>query len=340
MNSTEIAKLANVSRSTVSRVINNYSNVDPITKKKVQDVINKYGYTPNISARNLAGKANNIIGLFIADIVTDNVKEREFIGSDSPYNNRFIKEVIKAAHSKGFLVLIDIITDNKDVSKMETYFSNKLVTGGIFIGFPYKNFELEKLARTNSHVVLIDQLAINDPNRDEFSLINVDDEYGGYIQTNYLINHGHKEIAFIEGDNRLSAIARKAGYIKALQESKINIDYNKIVYGGYKQKESYNVTTELLDNSNITAIVCANDIEAYGAFKAIKKKGLRIPEDISLIGYDNLEFTNEIQLNLTTCTIDVKDMASKAVNSSIVGDKKEEILKPYIIERKSVLKIK
>lgn len=337
MNSTEIAKLANVSRSTVSRVINNYSNVDPETKKKVLETIEKYGYTPNISARNLAGKANNIIGVFIADIVTDDCKNRKFTGNDSPYNNRFIKEIIKAASKAGFLVLIDIITDNKDISKMESYLSNKLISGGIFIGFPYKNRLLENLAEHTKNVVLIDQLAIKDGGRDRFSLINTNDEYGGYLQTKILIDNGHTNIACITGDNRLSAIERKEGYLRALKEANINVNLNHIVVGNYRLNESYDATVELLKDKSITAIVCANDITAYGAYKAIKESNLKVPEDISLVGFDNLDFTSKMQLDITTCAIDMNYLATTAIESCLLGTKREMIINPFLIERNSIL---
>ena len=141
MKSDEIAKLAGVSRSTVSRVLNHYTNVPEATRVKVQNVIDQYGYTPNQAARALAGTANDIIELVIADI--DSTRDSSlFRGASSPYFLETIYFMINAAKEKGLMVLVNVITNPKDFNKIRVNFQTKMIKAGIIIGFPYGNSDV------------------------------------------------------------------------------------------------------------------------------------------------------------------------------------------------------
>lgn len=336
--STEIAKIANVSRSTVSRVINNYSNVPEKTRQKVLAVIEEYGYVPNSSARALVGKTNNIIALFIADIDNSN-EEKKWRGANSPYFLDLISETINESKKYNYMVLVYVITNAKEYEQIEHIFANRTIYGGIFVGFEYNSPELKKLINKEYNMVFIDEISEEDFKKNRnLKVVNSKNKEGGYIATQYLIDKGHKYIAHIAGDNRLSSIERKKGYIKAMSESNLEIKNEYIIKGFYREEDAYLVTKQLLDtNKEITAIFVANDIMAIGSIKAIKERGLKIPEDISIIGFDNCEFSKYINIELTTMEVDIKELAASSVkllldvsnNNFIKCDSK-------IIERESV----
>ena len=337
MNSFEIAKMANVSRSTVSRVINNYKNVPPETREKVQKVIDKYGYTPNASARTLAGKANDIIGLFLADIDYSHASDK-WIGANSPYNAELISRVIQSCKRRGYMVLVNTITEDKECAQMEQLFQNRMIYGGIFVGFPYRMAELEHIAGKENNVVLIDQLRDQDDHNNQIKLLNCDDELGGYLATKHLIDNGHKKIIYVSGDYRLSSIQRENGYKRALSEFGIVIEEKNILVGKYREEVAYQVMKEYLEKEKPDAVFAANDIMALGILQAIKEKGLKVPEDISLIGYDNLQYLSWENLSITSINVDMGEIAEKAVAllfSKEAG--RHDICIPTLYEKNTVL---
>lgn len=346
MNSTDIAKLANVSRSTVSRVINNYKNVPEETRKKVEEIIEKYGYTPNLSARSLAGKTNNIISIFIGDFEEKSINNN-FPGANSPYNAELMVRVVQACKLKGYMVLINIISKKEEFLQIEQFFKNRLIFGGIFVSFPYHMEELKKLAMKNYNIVLIDQLKFQDDQEIKINLVNSNNFLGGYEITKYLIEKGHKKIAHIKGDNKLSSIEREEGYLSALKDFNLKIDHSLIKNGEFKEETAYNVTKKMLNDNIIpTAIFVASDTMALGVARAIKELGFNIPNDISIIGFDNLKFwetlsfeNQELLLNLTTMEIDMKELADKIIDSIFSMSKKShKYCLPKLIERNTVLK--
>lgn len=344
MNSSDIAKLANVSRSTVSRVINNYKNVPESTRKKVQEIIDKYGYTPNLSARSLAGKANNIIGIFIGDFEKKSSKDSP--GDNSPYHAELVIRIVQECKKRKYMALVNSISTKEELTQISQCFDNNLIYGGVFIGFPYHMKELETLALKNYNVVLIDQMKFEDDEKFEINLINSNNFLGGYEITKYLIENGHKEIAHLEGDNRLSSFERREGYLSALKDYGIERKDCLIKCGNFKEEKAYLATKEILKNNRPTAIFAANDVMALGASRAIKELGLNIPEDISIIGFDNLKFwetlsfeNQEFLLSLTTMEIDMKDLANKTILSLFSKNKKEhKYCSPKLIKKKTVLK--
>ncbi len=337
MNSEEIARLANVSRSTVSRVLNNYPNVLPTTREKIQKIIDEHGYSPNVSARILAGKANNIIGIFVADINRHDSDNR-WVGINSPYNMELLAKVIASCKKRGYLTLVDVIGSLDECKQMAHYFKNRMIFGGIFVGFPYRTSQLETLAQEKNNIVLIDQLTFDDDKEEEFKIVNTDNIQGGYTATKYLIEHGHRKIAHVKGDDRLSSVERELGYFKAMKEHGIEVDKDLIVKGDYRENIAYNQTLALLSKAKPTAIFVANDIMALGVVRAIVEKGLKIPQDISIIGFDNLEQAEWLNLKLTTVSANLEQIADESVRLLFddTAKKAHTMCDVKIIERMSV----
>lgn len=339
MNSSEIARIANVSRSTVSRVLNNYDNVPEATRLKVQAVIEQYGYTPNHSARMLAGKTNNILGIYIADIYEDD-KNYQWVGVRSPYHIDILANFIDEAKKHGYLTLVDTITDLNNCADIESNFSNRMLHGGLFIGFPYRTKMLEQLGQKNYNIVIADQLAENETDENHVKLLNSDNLLGGYTATNYLIQHGHTKILHVGGDNRLSAVERLKGYLNAMKDA--GISKRTVISGMYHEDISYQETKKYLTNlakeQYPTAVFAANDIVALGVIRAIQELGLSVPHDISVIGYDNLQQAEWRELHLTTVDPQKKQFAIAAVHMLL--DKPNITAPPHIIiERNTVRKI-
>lgn len=334
MKSADIAKLANVSRATVSRVINNYDNVPEETRKKVQKVIDEYGYTPNQAARRLVGKTSNIIGIFLADFnQLDTVSNSKWVGLNSPYNVDILTHLITICKQEGYLTLVNIINSPCECKDMEVHFSNRMLFGGIFVGFPYCTYELENLAKKNYNIVLVDQMLDTDDKENKIKRVNTDNFEGGILATKYLMENGHTNILHVTGDDRLSSIERLRGFQTATYDNS-NIKANMII-GKYREDIAYERTKEYLKKDIPTAIFIANDVMALGVIRAINEAGLSIPDDISIISFDDLNSSEWVNLNLTTVNAPRKEVAQNCVDLLLSNEISNTLL-PTLIPRSTV----
>ncbi|MCB2359232.1 LacI family DNA-binding transcriptional regulator [Clostridium estertheticum] len=318
MNSIDIAKIAGVSRSTVSRVINNYDNVPDETRKKIQQIIKENNYVPHASARMLAGVKNRVIGLFIIDMKTDTNGKQV---TSSSYFTPFTGSVIENASKMGYNVLVSIVSKQKDYKKVKEIFYNKTVSGGIFIGEKNGEPEIKEIINSGCRVALLDQAVKSDEEvYNKCIIVNADNYYGAYKATNYLIGLGHSSIAHIVGiSENLSGIERFNAYKNALTDAGIAVKSNLIVKGDFTINGGYNATKKLLQKEIPTAIFCGNDMMAIGAMQAIEEANLNVPEDISIVGFDDIEVARYINPALTTVRMKLLEMASIATNTLITS---------------------
>ncbi|MBU3215172.1 LacI family transcriptional regulator [Clostridium estertheticum] len=318
MNSIDIAKIAGVSRSTVSRVINNYDNVPDETRKKIQQIIKENNYVPHASARMLAGVKNRIIGLFIIDMKADTNGKQV---TSSSYFTPFTGSVIENASKMGYNVLVSIVSKQKDYKKVKEIFYNKTVSGGIFIGEKNGEPEIKEIINSGCRVALLDQAVKSDEEvYKKCIIVNADNYYGAYKATNYLIGLGHSSIAHIVGiSENLSGIERFNAYKNALTDAGISVKSNLIVKGDFTINGGYNATKKLLQKEIPTAIFCGNDMMAIGAMQAIEEANLNVPEDISIVGFDDIEVARYINPALTTVRMKLLEMASIATNTLITS---------------------
>lgn len=317
MNSKDIARIAGVSRSTVSRVINNYPNVPDETREKVLKVINEYNYVPHASARTLAGYKNRIIGLFIIDIVEKEFGIKNKI-TKSPYYLNFTSSVIGAASEKGYKVLVHIINNAERYDEIMECFYNKTISGGIFIGHSDEDSVINKLIEEKYKIALIDR-DLRLYKDCKCIIVNSDNFNGAYNATKYLIELNHKKIAHITGDmNKFSSIERLRGYKKALEDFNIDVNDNMIVNSKFIEKCGYESTKKLFSRKiKPTAIFASNDKIAIGALNAIEELGLKVPEDISIIGFDDIEESKYLNPPLSTVKMELTEMAEIATNTLI-----------------------
>lgn len=279
MNIKSIAKLSGVSTTTVSRVLNDSPYVSDKTRKKVLKVIEENDYIPNNIARNLHRKFSNKIGVIVADITN------EFFSSA-------INGISKVMDENGFQVLFyNTDEDLKKESKALYSIFEERLSGLIIspVSSRDKNTleELKKLTvNMNTPVVLLDR----NIEGIDLDAVFVDNGYGSKRAVNTLIKEGHKDIAIITGPiTSTPGNYRYRGYIDALKENDIPIKKEYIVSGDFKISMAYEKTKQLMNLDNPpTAIFLSNNMTSLGALKYLKEKGYKIGEDISIIGFDEI----------------------------------------------------
>lgn len=320
LDSVEIAKLAGVSRSTVSKVLNNYPKISAETREKVLEVVKKYNYVPNPNAQALAGKVNSVIGIFIYEKNYEkSIKNNQ--GKNFVYFTDFIDTCVKEAFLYKHQVLVDIIEDEVGEIRIENFFKNGSIAGGIFIGLNQESDFIKHLIEKDYKLALIDyrkDLEGHKKNGCTF-LINVMDYEGSYEITKRLIDSGCKKILYIAGDEKkLTGSERKRGYIQCLKDNNIPLKEELIISSNFKKEDSYLKIKEFLNmNIEIHAVVSANDTMAYSFLDAVKDLELKEKfKTIQIWGYDNLKYTF-IQ-GIKTVAPDFNKGAVEAIKSLII----------------------
>jgi LacI family transcriptional regulator len=317
MKSIEIAKLAGVSRSTVSRVINNYSNVPEETRQKVMAVINEYNYMPNSFARTLAGKSSNTIGLFFIIRGGQENGDRLF---RNDYFASYLDIIVDMANAKDYYVLVSIVTDEDKYLKISQAFLEKRIDAGIIIGTQTDTLSRINAQNYNTSMILFDyNMSKEEAEKYEntnFTIINSKDQIGIAKAVDYLYNLGHKEIGFIKGgETSRSAIVRFNGFKEAMKSKNLPINEDYLLEGDFSTDTAYSkVKKAIKDNKLATAYISANDYMAMGAIRAFKEEGISVPRDISIVGFDNTHRAQEADLKLTTIGPDFYEMSKKAIS--------------------------
>jgi LacI family transcriptional regulator len=302
--SEEIARIAGVSRSTVSRVINKYSNVPAETHDKVMKVIQDYNYFPSVSAQVLAGKRVCTIGLFLI--------EPGNVSSDS-LTNKLLVSVIENASEHGYYVLTNIIRDTKNtdtIKSVKEIFIQNRIDGGIFIGAAIREPLIEELTAGGFVVGIVDQKHQEYPQPNRI-VANFNNDSGMKQAVAYLAGLGHTRIGVINGDmKRLSGQTKYEGFQKAMSMCNLNTNPDWVLPGNFHKISGYDAIQTLLRNTSDlpTAIIAANDSVAFGAIRALKEHGLQVPEDISVIGFDDHVLSEMHHPALTTIRVDFSDM--------------------------------
>ncbi len=326
----DIAKLANVSHTTVSRALNNSPLINEETKIKIKAIAKQFNYVPNYSARSLVLDKSYAIGLFFSSISK----------GTSP---GFFYETVTGVNSvieENYNLVVRGIDSYKDFTTI-----NKKRFDGIILmsqsddDNPFVYHVMEK----NIPLVVLNREI------EEKSVVNIvsDDEEGTFKATELLIKNGHKCIAIIEGKEEFkSSKKRRDGFMKALIQYKIPVYGEYIVRGNYDMKSGYNAMKKLMELPKIpTAVFCSNDDMAIGAIKAIFHSGLNVPNDISIVGFDDIAFSEYATPALTTVKRPIEDISvlgGEKIIDIINGKKFEKqkiYLKTKLIVRESVLKL-
>ena len=293
--SEEVARKAGVSRSTVSRVVNGYSNVPEATREKVMSVIQSMGYYPSFPGQVLAGKGTRTIGFVVV--------APGGVAGDIQFSS-YCAYVVDRAAELGYMVLsifVKDIHDPGDSERIKRIFMEDRVDGGVFIGVDNDEPLIEELIAAGKIVGLFDHFH---PDRSEPNRISVNYETNtGEKMIDYLYSLGHRKIGIIQGNmDRYSLVCRHESFIRGMTKHHLELRRDWM-YAHYENMNGgYPEAIQMVENSRElpTAIAVYNDVAAFGVYQALEEKGLRIPEDISVIGNDGHEKGNIVVPHLTT----------------------------------------
>ena len=295
------------------------------------EIAKELNYVPNHSARQLVNKQSNTIGLIVPDL------ENMFFSS-------FVKKFQEIFLKEDYFVLVANSNDNY---KNDLKLINMLISKGVdalviapSIDASMNEDEyLKHLDGVFLPYIVIDRVFDNLKGNS----VMFDNELGMYMATKSVINHNHKNIAFINGDTiRTGGKTRFEGFKRAMDEAGLALPKQGVFKGSYTFESGYNLAKEIIeDPNNYTAVVASNDLNAYGFMKKANELGLRIPEDISIVGYDNLIFSSMLNVPLTSVHQNIDEFVketTKLLGKVMKNDKSsgKVVLKPKLVERKSV----
>lgn len=306
INIRDIARIAGVGVSTVSRVINNHPDVKEQTRERVLEIIRENNYIPNNSARNLKKNNTKNIGVLIKGVFNQFFSEMLDLIS---------KRISKAGYSM-ILEHHDYLSDD-EMSNLISIIKEKRLQGVICLGGNFTEVKNDDFDEINVPVVLTSINHKYGKELSKFSSVSIDNEKSAYSATKYLIDCGHKNIAIILGDEYDIGISyrREAGYLKALNDNGIQFNKEYRILGNYNYRGAYDKTIKFLEDHNeVTAIFAISDIMAVGCAKAIKDKGLVVGKDISIMGFDGMDISEFYNPTITTVIQPKVEMAKISVD--------------------------
>jgi LacI family transcriptional regulator len=323
----DVAKEAGVSAITVSRVINNSGYISQATKEKVEKAVEKLGYVPNTLARGLRSKRTHTLALIVTDIT-------------NPYFTLMARGVEDSAGASDYTV---IYCNTDESETKEEKYANMLAqrqVDGVLLVPAGGNANTVRFLQTNGiAVVVLDRRVVGVKTDFVFS----DSQTGANRLIKLLIDLGHKHIAVITGPKKVStSIDRVSGYREALREAGL-LELENISYGTFNQQSGYTLAKQvMLRSPRPTAIMGANNFITIGIIKAIEELGLRVPEDVSVVGFDDLPESMLIKPILTEAAQPAyeigraaTDLLIKRISGELTGRCKELVLPTEIIERQS-----
>ncbi|MDB5083798.1 MAG: catabolite control protein [Bacilli bacterium] len=327
----DVAKRANVSTATVSRVLNHHHLVVPDKRDRVLQAIQELGFRPNGLARGLINGRSQTIGVIVPDI------------SSFPFAEA-VKGMAEMAHDLGWNLIM--CSTNGDLGRISSYlqmFVEKRVDGIICMKSPVLEEHYKLLCQQSIPVVLVASAS-----KYPLVSIRVNREQASFDAVNYLIQKGHRKVGLVSGpiEDTIAAVPKISGYRKALADAGIEYDAELVYCGQNYLFENAKVGAEWLisRSPDLTAIYAASDEMAFGIYAYCFGKGIRIPQDLSVIGYDGLKLARMLTPPLTTVTQPLLQMGETAVSklvNLINGLPGESVtdMEYQIMERESVLNL-
>jgi LacI family transcriptional regulator len=299
----EVAKIAGVSPITASRAIRGVGYVSEGARARIMEAAAQLNYTPDMLARRMRGDKSNLIGVFVNN-----------------YGSLMVHEIIKAisdeARRKGFDLIVFNAERFDKPGRIETSGMLSKLCDGVLMLLPNaKDGYLDVIERQRFPCVLVnfDAREMNLP------IVVAENRNGGRMAVEHLLGLGHRRIAFIAGSGGTGQSAeRQKGYEDALRAAGLEVDPALIVPGAFVRAVGYSATEQLLSLAEPpSAIFCANDEMAFGAMDAIRSKGLSVPADVSVIGFDDIPTASYVYPTLTTMRQPFVDMANRAVSEVV-----------------------
>lgn len=314
----DVAREANVSMATVSRVVNGNPNVKPVTRKKVQEVIERLGYRPNAVARGLASKKTTTVGVIIPDI-----------------SNIFFAELARGIEDIATMYKYNIILSNSDENKeKELHLLNtmlgKQVDGIVFMGGHITEDHVEEFQKSPVPIVLAGSLE----NSGTIPSVNIDYEQAAYDSVKEFIERGHKQIAAVVGPMYAPDITERKlnGYKRALEEANIPFNEELVVEGDYSYDSGLEAFDKLMEAPvKPTAIFVGSDEMALGIVHGAEDNGFKIPEDFEVITSDNTRLSLMVRPQLTTIVQPLYDIGAVAMRLLTKLMNKEKVSEQTVV---------
>jgi len=283
-----IAKTAGVSRSTVSRVLTNSSNVKEETKEKILEVMKEANYHPSIMARGLATGKLDIIALIVSDIRNPFYSELVWVINNNLREKGYLMTLYNSSQIEG--------ENDQHLQKLLDYGFSGIIIADARNEVSFSNI----LKNANCPIVLV--------NREigfisKYDSISIDNKMGGYLATNHLLSLGHRKIAMLRGPQiSTTSQGRYDGYLYAMKEYGLSPNPKYIISGSLNMESGQKFARETLINSDDppTAVFVGGDLMSYGVMDECIKSGVRIPEDLSIVGFDDIPLSKSSFINLTT----------------------------------------
>lgn len=300
----DIARLSGVSRSTVSRVINAEVNVKEMTRRKVQEVINSYNFQPNLAARGLVTGRTNVIGVVIPASVA--------VVFTDPYFPQLLQGISALCNTRDYSVMLWLAEPEFERRMISRILHNGLVDGVVVASIAMNDPIIESLIESKMPFILIGRHPTEDVN-----YLDVDNVQSGRKATMHLVRLGYKRIATITGkQSQVAGYDRYQGYVKALQDSDHPVKPELVAEGDFTEESGYKAMQRLLKYKP-DAVFVASDMMAFGAMRALRDANLRIPEDVAVVGFDDIPASSKAIPPLTTVRQAIVQMGSLAVDALI-----------------------
>ena len=308
----DVAKKAGVSITTVSKALNDYPDVNPETRSRIQEIARQMNYVPNVAGRSMGGRVDKVIGLLINDL-------RPIDPSGSVYG--ILSGVCHACQDNNIEFIL-MTTDSRQQTQrtLKVLCLRKQLTGLICAGFRLHDPYLQQLDEIDIPCAFID---IRTDNPDVLD-VTMDNERAAYEAVSFLIKNARQNIALVNGGPDADvSILRGSGYRWALEEAHLPVRPDRMLSANFDASMAYQKTKELLDRDPaVDALFCASDLMALGACRAIEEKGLTVGEQIAVVGFDDIPVARYLYGGLTTIRQDfylMGYMAGKAIYQKIEG---------------------
>ncbi|MBL0385388.1 LacI family DNA-binding transcriptional regulator [Tumebacillus sp. ITR2] len=330
----DVAKEAGVSITTVSRVLNQYSDVNPKTRTKVLKVVEQLGYQPNSVARSLVMKRTQTVGLVVSDL------------SRSRNGHHFMFDVLCGINDRvqelGYdLVLFSTSTTAQKKTPYMDFVRQRRVDGVLMMGIRLDDPYTHEVVEASVPSVLIDVPLVSDT----CSYVTTDNVAGATMAIQHLVELGHRRIGFVNGHAQAAVSKeRLQGYRMALEEAGIAYDPELVYYGNFEQQDGATGVAELMEKfEDLSAVFFASDLMALGGIKYLQSLQLRVPERMSIVGYDDIELAAMMQPMLTTVRQTRYEMGQSAAETLIRMLEQNEkgrgiVLPPELVVRETTSK--
>lgn len=315
----DIAKLAEVSPTTVSRVINNYGSLSEKTKKKVFAAMKELNYQPNSLARSLKGKSTKVIGVI-------------FPGVSNPFFGQMVETIENQLFSRGYRIILCNAGNDKEKERAYLRMLMANQVDGIIAGS--HNLEIEEYQQVGLPIISFDRyLSENIP------IVSSDNFQGGEIAAEILLASGSKNVHIISGVNRPNSPTnrRLEGFGKVIKANKLDFGLTEIKFDDSPNIKGMKIK-EVLSNEEVDGVFCTDDLAALLVIQQAKLLGIKIPEDLRLVGYDGTRFIQEFHPELATIEQPIDDIVTLMIDLLLkrIEDSNCQLKQNYILPVKAI----